>query len=400
MSVTNILTVSTLTELIKISIKTDIPKGLCVTGEISNFKISKNNIYFTLKDNESSINVAMWNHAPKIIKLDVADGKMVKLWGNLVIFGKSGSYNLNAYKLELLGTGNLFLEYEKIKEHYSKLGYFNDDIKKPLPNVINKIGVATAFGGAALQDFLYIIKKNSFIGTVYIKNCVVQGKDCPVSVASAIQELDTMNLDVIIITRGGGGYEDLCEFSNSKIIEALHNCKTCTVSAIGHEIDFMLSDFVADIRAPTPSIAGQMVSSKKESAIDVTQIVDLVNRIDSMIYTKLAFMEYDLIGIANTLKSPLEIINKQLNDMDIIQNKLMNNIRMKINNIESELNTISRINNPNVILSKGYCAIYSMDDKQICCLEEFNGEMAKKKKLKIKFIDGNVLIDVRNIKND
>lgn len=392
-----ILTVANLTELIKITLKENIPNKLCITGEVSNYKLSKNNSFFTLKDTTSSINVAVWKNSCKNIDI-ISDGKEIKLWGNLVVYGKSGSYNLNAYKIELLGNGNLYQEYIKLRDYYFGLGYFDEDKKKRLPSIINKVGVATALGGAALQDFLCVIKKNNFNGTIYIKNCIVQGKDCPASVVKAIKELDDMGqLDIILITRGGGGYEDLCGFSDPLIIEALHNCKTCTISAIGHEVDFMLSDFTADIRAPTPSYAGQIVAGKKDGMFDIDQAIDLQNKINNMLVIKLKFLEYDLTNITNKLKSPIEIITKQLNDIQSVKNQLANMINKKMNYMENDLHKISQIDNPNSIFSQGYCVVYSVEGNQLTNMNDFNFATRMKKKLKIKFIDGNVSFDVRNI---
>ena len=386
----NVLTVSNLTEYIKLIIKENIPSNLCVTGEISNYKQSKTNLFFTLKDSTSSINVAVWNNCHK--DLNLSDGKQIKLWGNLVIFGKSGTYNLNAYKIELIGTGNLFTDYITLKDKYTDLGYFNESRKKELPKIITRVGIATALGGAALQDFMYIIKKNNFNGTIYVKNCVVQGKDCPTSVVKAIKELDTMSLDVIVLARGGGSFEDLCGFSDANIIEALYNCKTCTISAIGHEIDFMLSDFVADIRAPTPSIAGNIITQKPEDVYNLTYLTDLQSKINTMLITKIKFLEQDLTNI--NLRSPLKLIEEQVKNVKIIKNQLHNIISAKINNMNEILNGIlikdSKLSN--------YPEIYSMDNKKLTNMKDFIEAMNKRKKLKIKFEDGEAIFDVRNIK--
>jgi len=392
------LTVSDLTELIKNALRINFDNSLCVIGEISNFKPSKNNVFFTLKDELATINCVIWNYASRKDKTDdIKDGKKVKVYGNLVIFAKSGSYNLNAHKIELLGVGDLHQDYMKTKEHYSKLGYFNEDHKKKLPISLSKVGIITAIDGAALQDFLYVIKKNNFVGEIYIKNCQVQGKECPSSIVSGLKELDKMNLDVIVIARGGGSFEDLYGFSDKTVIEELHNCKTCTVSAIGHEVDFMLSDFAADIRAPTPSIAGEMISSKKEGIYNMDEITDLENKLKNIINTKLSFLEYDIVAVKNLIKSPLELIDKEINDMDTLANKLLNLIRTRINSLDSDLNDIFKLINSNKGSSEGYCIAYTINDKQIGSLNEFNEAVSKKKKLKLKFSDGIVIFDIRNI---
>ena len=251
----NIISVSDLTDLIKDAIKINFDKGISIIGEISNYKSSKGHIYFTLKDTDSSINTIVWSYMSKKINIKLENGSKVIVTGIINIFNKAGTYNLIAHDIKSVGVGDLHQEYLKLKEHYDKLGYFKDDHKKKLPLKINKVGIITASDGAALQDFLYVLKKNNYNGEIYIKNCLVQGKGCPNNVAKCIELLDEMNLDVIVLARGGGSFEDLFGFSDKKVIETVYNCVTLVISAIGHEVDFMLSDFVADISASTPSNA-------------------------------------------------------------------------------------------------------------------------------------------------
>lgn len=397
----NNLTVSDLTELIKGALKVNFDKPIYVIGEISNFKPSAKGAFFTLKDEDATINAVIWNHSNKTNKIDITNGKKVRVYGTLVVFAKSGSYNLNAYKIELLGIGNLHQEYLKLKDHYSQLGFFDESIKKKLPNIIKKVGIITAIDGAALQDFIYVIKKNNFNGEIYIKNGIVQGKDCPLSIANGIKELDKMNLDAIVIARGGGSFEDLFGFSDKHVIEGINKCNTCVISAIGHEIDFMLSDFVADIRAPTPSIAGEIISCKKEDSFGIDEIIELQNKLKYIINTKLSLLEYDIFTI-NKTKSPFDIIEKITDDINFIKNKLSNTIRFEINKLDTNLNDVTKIlnkaNNPNIILSKGYCIVCALSDEQIDNIDNFSKHTNKKKKLKLKFIDGEVLFDIRNIK--
>ena len=151
------LTVSELTNIIKSLFNTTFSQAkLCIIGEISNFKPSKNNLFYTLKDESSSINAVMWNYASRKDNMkDIKDGKKVRVYGSITLFSKSGTYNLNSYKIELLGIGDLHQDYMDLKEKYANLGYFDESLKKQLPTTINKVGIITAADGAALQDFLY-----------------------------------------------------------------------------------------------------------------------------------------------------------------------------------------------------------------------------------------------------
>lgn len=400
----NFVTVSELTELIKNVIKVNFDKTIHIIGEVSNYKLSNNNIFFTLKDEDATISVAMWNYNARKDKITFQNGSKIKVYGKLTIFSKSGTYNLTAYKIELLGIGDLYQEYMTLKKYYFDQGYFDESKKKQLPPIINKVGIITAQEGAALQDFLYVLKKNNYSGEVYIKNSIVQGKDCPKNISDNLKELDQMNFDVIVVARGGGSFEDLFGFSHKDVIEAIHNMKTCTISAIGHEVDFMLSDFVADIRAPTPSIAGEIISSKKETIYDIVELENLNQRIRSMLTTKLTLLTYENTNIKP--QSPYEIIDKISYNVDSFKTNLINMINKKINVFSSDLNNITTIlnttNNQINILSKGYCLVYSKTNLkgpknaiQINTVEEF--KELDPKKLKIKLLDGYVIVDVNNI---
>lgn len=367
-------TVTQLTEQIKNTLKKYINKNLCITGEISNFKLSKNNLFFTLKDENSMINVRMWNYSNKKNN-DIEEGKKVKIYGNLVIYGKAGSYNLNAYKIELIGIGDLYNEYIRLKNFYSDIGYFNESNKKKLPNNIKNIGILTAIDGAALQDFIYVVKKNNYNGNLYIKNCIVQGKDCPSSIIDGLNILDNMNLDVIVLARGGGSFEDLFGFSNNYVIEAIHDVKTCIISAIGHEIDFMLSDFAADIRAPTPSIAAEIITTINNNNYDKDKLNIIIQKIENYIYERINKLEYELMDIEKKLETPSNILKKLHKENELIKQILLNKIMDKINNIGTELNKITYLinkeDNPIEILTKGYCISTSIDDEKIKNIKDF-----------------------------
>ncbi|QKF93696.1 exodeoxyribonuclease VII large subunit [Fadolivirus algeromassiliense] len=394
-------TVSELTELIKILLKTSFDKTICIIGEISNFKPSKNNVFFTLKDEEATLNVVIWNYLGRKDKIKLEDGKKVKVYGSLTVFNKSGSYNLTAYKVEMLGVGDLHQEYLKLKEFYSQKGYFDETAKKQLPATIHKIGIITAKDGAALQDFLYVLTKNGYSGQVYVKNCLVQGKDCPKAVATSITEMDLKNFDVLVVARGGGSFEDLFGFSDAQVIEALHKCKTCTISAIGHEVDFMLSDYAADIRAPTPSIAGEIISGKREGTISLDELNNVINTLQLNILNILSYLEYEYSTVLCRIKSPIDTIDKILIEIENTYVQTQNIIKTNINKNSEKLNSlIEQLNNmdsPYIHMSQGYCIVCKGDDNRLLTLDDFSEYIKKKKKLKVKFLDGEAIFDMRNI---
>ncbi len=330
----------------------------------------------------------MWNYSSRVDK-SIKDGKQVKVHGNLKVFAKSGSYNFDCSSIELLGIGNLYQEYNDLKEKFTKAGYFDDSKKKKLPSTINSLGIITAQDGAALQDFLYVIKKNNFTGKIYIKNCLVQGTNCPNSVSEAIQELDGLNLDLIIVARGGGSFEDLFGFSSEQVVESLYSAKTCTMSAIGHEVDFMLSDYVADIRAPTPSIAGELVSCKRSDILNEEEICNLKEIIKSELKNKINTANLHLNNYKIMLKSPLELINKSIQDIELLQGKILIFIKNKMSNLTSELSKSKDIILSDPQITQGYAFIYN-GKKQIKSIKDLKSA----KKLTIKFYDGEITVTV------
>lgn len=322
------MTVTQLNKLISDVFTINFASDVNVTGEISNLKISNSHAYFIIKDESSSINAIIWKYSIK--QLNFSNGDKISTIGKLSLYNKTGSCNLIVNSIEKAGVGELYKKYIDLKTYYQSLNYF--DNKKIIPNIIINIGIATSIEGAALQDFLFLINKNNYIANIKIKNCVVQGVNCPKSVAQAIKVLDDMHLDIIIIMRGGGSFEDLMGFSDQIIIEAIHDAKTFIISAIGHEIDHMLSDFVADLRAPTPSIAAEMIMKhniireiehnygKNIVNHDNNNITDLegnkvnFDNIQDCKKLRLMFSEGEVIvNISKCLKKP--IINKSDDDM-------------------------------------------------------------------------------------
>lgn len=256
-------TVSELNNSINSYLVSKFTDNIKVKGEATNVKNSNGHLYFTLKDSTSMIQSIMWSSQRQQININIESGNKVTVIGKIKGYTKTGSYNLIVSDvIKEAGVGDIYLEYNKRKEEFKQKGYF--DNKKTLPNIINNIGIITAKDGAAIKDILFVLTTNEFKGNVYIKNTSVQGIYCPSSVIENIEYFEknqeTYKLDILLITRGGGSFEDLYGFSDEKMLEKIYACNIFTISAIGHEIDFMLSDFVADLRAPTPSIAGQIIS--------------------------------------------------------------------------------------------------------------------------------------------
>jgi len=372
-----------------------------VEGEISNYKLSHKNMFFTLKDEESRIDVVCWgsNNSDEL-----QNGKQVVVTGKLTCWDKQGSYQITAFKIDVKGIGDLYALFLKLEKQFKKAGYFNPEIKKPLKEHVTKVGVITALEGAALKDLLYVMESNKFHGDIYVKGCIVQGKDCPKSVAECIREMDKMKLDVIVITRGGGSYEDLFGFSHKDIVEAIYQADTCIISAIGHEVDTMLSDYVADIRAPTPSVAGEIIALHQRHKTNVDHIFRYKDMLYMDIMTHIHRLKSDIQEMDNIIESPINIINNYSNTIDNFSVNLKANILNTLNEYVIDLkNAIVLINSndPQGILNGGYAMIVDMDTNKmirsgvdLMFLKDLAGS---NKKLKIIFKDKTLTVNINSI---
>lgn len=396
----DILNVKELNEIIKNTLLETFTEQIKVKGEISNAKQSGNNIYFTLKDASSSINCVIWNK--KIFDLKMKDGLCCVINGNLSCYTNKGTYQITVNKLEISGIGNLHEEYERLKCEFEKKGYFDVSNKKPFPKSINTIGILTALDGAALQDVLVVLKTNNFSGKVYIKNCNVQGSSCSKSIKEGISYFNELNntekIDILLITRGGGSFEDLMEYSSKMTVKSIYECNIFTISAIGHEVDNMLSDLAADYRAPTPTFAGEIISSIQKKNKD--KLNDLINnfklcktKIDNKIdnYLDKLKMFTNSLQMINPNNYLLNEQNKLINIKTKFEGKLNDNINayvIKINELKQSNEKFNTKNN----LNNGYTLIIDENNNIVYDSATFNKLKKNKQKLKILFADGECYI--------
>ena len=232
-----------------------------VTGELSNFKLhSSGHIYASLKDEGSVIKLVMFRSAAQYLKFRPEDGMKVVVRGRISVYEQGGIYQIYAEKIEPDGEGSLYAAFEKLKEKLREKGMFDESLKKPLPRFPEKIGIVTAEGGAALQDILNITKRRYPLAEIVLCPVSVQGVSAAGEIANAVDYMNRVcACDVMIVGRGGGSIEDLWAFNEEIVANAIFNSKIPVVSAVGHETDFTIADFVADLRAPTPSAAAELV---------------------------------------------------------------------------------------------------------------------------------------------
>lgn len=234
-------------------------RRLSVKGEVSNCKYhTSGHIYFTLKDGGGTLSAVMFAGQRKGLKFRLSEGQQVVVKGTVDVYERDGKYQLYASEIELEGRGDLFLQFEKLRDELEEMGMFDACYKQDIPRFAMKIGVVTAPTGAAVRDIINISKRRNPYVQIILYPALVQGAEAKFSIAKGIKTLDDMGLDVLIVGRGGGSIEDLWAFNEELVARAIFACKTPVISAVGHETDVTIADYVADLRAPTPSAAAEL----------------------------------------------------------------------------------------------------------------------------------------------
>lgn len=232
---------------------------ISIKGEVSNCKYhTSGHIYFTLKDAAGTISAIMFAGNRKGIKFTMKEGDKVIVTGSVEVYERDGKYQLYAREIELDGEGNLYLRFEALKRELEEMGMFAPEYKKPIPKYARRIGVVTAPTGAAVQDIRNITSRRNPYVQLILYPALVQGEGAVASIVNGIRALDQLGVDVMIVGRGGGSIEDLWAFNEEEVARAIFECETPIISAVGHETDTTIADYVADLRAPTPSAAAEL----------------------------------------------------------------------------------------------------------------------------------------------
>ena len=343
---TYIYTVSELTSSIKLILEDSFPK-IWVEGEISNFKAhTSGHFYFTLKDQKSEIKCVFFKGDNMKIKFDIDNGMRVMCFGRVSIYEKQGAYQLYVKNVEPKGVGALQLAFEQLKEKLFKEGLFDEGRKKRVPLLPERIGIVTSPTGAAIRDMLNVLKRRFPNVEILINPVRVQGEGAKEEIKSAIEDFNRLsNVDVIIVGRGGGSIEDLWAFNEELVARAISSSEIPIISAVGHEIDWTISDFASDLRAATPSVAAELVIAKKD---------ELKERLDS---------------IENALKSfPLNAVRDYEQRLDEIEEGLDLRFKHYIELKDREFTLLSEklgILSPLSILNRGYSITFKLPERDI-----------------------------------
>ena len=316
-------------------------QNIHLKGEISNFKHhTRGHFYFTLKDETSSLSAIMFSANARNISFEPSDGMKVLVTGRISVYETSGTYQIYVEEMIPDGLGNLYLEFEKLKSKLEKEGLFKKEYKKAIPRFPSKIGIITAPTGAAIRDILSTIKRRFPMVETILFPTLVQGADAKDDIVKNIHIANTYPLDVIILGRGGGSIEDLWAFNEEIVARAIFESKIPIISGVGHEIDFTISDFVADLRAPTPTGAAEMCVPNKSDVIDfLRQIkVRLIKGMDN----KININKEKLNSLKNNyiLKNPNSLYEKLEQNFDHLYERLINAINTNILYNKEKLNSL------------------------------------------------------------
>ena len=412
------ITVTQLTRYIKYKIDNDGNLNeVFLKGEISNFKAhSRGHFYFTLKDEGSRINAIMFASATHKLKFVPQEGMKVLVTGKVSVFEQTGQYQIYVNDMLEDGVGNLYIAFEQLKKKLEAEGLFQESHKKRIPRIPNRVGVVTAPTGAAIKDIISTIKRRWPLVEIYLFPSLVQGEDAKEDIVRQIKKAQEFDLDTLIVGRGGGSIEDLWPFNEEIVARAIYDCKIPVISAVGHEIDFTIADFVADLRAPTPTGAAEMavpqqkdvenylnqVKIRLNNAIqnqvqrDKRKLLELMNRnifqnpmtiyqTKEMLFDGLIErLKFSLINLTNVKEK--ELI--RLKNSYVLQNpyKLLDQKSNKYLQILSKLETLS----PLLTLKRGYTMV-KVENKVI----ESSKKLKKNDEISIEFKDG--IVDAKVI---
>lgn len=343
------ITVTVLNKYLKNKFDTDPNiQRVSLRGEISNYKgHTRGHLYFTLKDETSRINAVMFQSNASKLKFVPVDGMKVLVTGRVSIYEASGSYQIYVESMEEDGLGNLYLKFEELKRKLKEEGLFNPELKKEIPKFPNKIGIITAPTGAAIRDILSTIKRRYPTCQTILFPSLVQGELAAPNIVKQIELADSYGLDCLIVGRGGGSIEDLWAFNEEIVARAIYKAKTPIISAVGHEIDFTIADFVADLRAPTPTGAAEMAVP---NLIDVKMIVEQFNiRLNKHMKNLIEINKKNLENLKNSyvLTSPLAPIEVKEEKLSNLLTNLEQLIKHKL---EIATHKYENLKNKNILL--------------------------------------------------
>lgn len=392
-----VYTVSAVNRYIKNMLEEDMNlNSIYVEGEISNFKAhTSGHFYFTLKDENGAIDAVMFRRDAEFIRFRPENGTKVVAKGYISLYEKTGKYQIYVQSMEPSGKGSLYLAYEQLKKQLEDMGCFAPEFKKPIPKFPKCVAVVTSPTGAAVRDIIQVTGRRNPNVEIVIRPTLVQGAAAVNDIVNAIHEINEWGgADTIIVGRGGGSIEDLWAFNDIDVARAVFQSQTPIISAVGHETDFTICDFIADMRAPTPSAAGEIAVPEAVSTKDI--LTGLTKRMDSNVLAKIYQCRtvYNNCIMSRTMRQPLEKINNDeiyveelLDRLDRCFDNKNEKTALKLSALSDALEKLSPLN----IMNKGYSLVYSGKGR----LVKKAADVKVGDKIKIRFFDGEIKAEVR-----
>ena len=389
-----ILSVGELSRYIKSLLERDELSNLWVQGEISNFKLhSSGHIYFSMKDGDAILRCVMFKENARNLKFTPSDGMKVVVKGDIRVYEKKGYYQLYAYEMRAGGVGELYIAFLKLKEKLKKEGLFDEKYKKELPKIPEKIGLITSPTGAVIHDVIKVIKRRYPV-KIILAPVHVQGLYAAEEIKNAIEVLNEQDVDLIILARGGGSLEDLWAFNEEKVAKAIFSSNIPIISAIGHESDYTIADFVADKRAPTPSAAAEIAVPDRWELMERLEVIR--RRMMTAMENKINFYRSIVSALEErrAMTLPLEMVERSYEKLNELEEKLRkgmdNYLKRKkeyMNSIFSILKTLS----PASVLQRGYTICMKENDEVITSVDMVDVDET----MKVIFKDGEAKADVK-----
>jgi exodeoxyribonuclease VII large subunit len=364
-----VFTVSEINGYIRQKLEADVTlQDLWLEGEISNWKqAASGHIYFTLKDNQAAIRCVIWrSQAARLIYMPQTDGEAVLVHGRVSVYEAGGNYQFYVDDIEPAGQGALYAEFERLKQTLAAEGLFDEELKRPLPDFPQRIGIVTSPDGAALRDILNVLRRRYPVAQVILSPTLVQGDTAPPQIIAAVEAIVNLHppVDTIIVARGGGSLEDLWAFNDEAVARTIAACPVPVISGVGHETDFTITDFVADVRAPTPSAAAELATPDRREIEQYLYsyqfaLADAATQITANLRGKLQNQQWALERL-----SPQTVVNNYRQNLDTLLGRSHRSVRHtlqlqqeRINNLSAQLETL----NPQSTLSRGYAIVQKGD---------------------------------------
>ena len=347
---------------------------VCVKGEVSNCKYhTSGHIYFTLKDAAGTISGVMFAGNRRGLAFRMKEGDRVVVTGSIGVYERDGKYQLYAKEITLDGEGDLYLRYEALKHELEEMGMFAQEYKKPIPRYVKRVGIVTAPTGAAIQDIRNIASRRNPYVQLILYPALVQGDGAAESIVNGIHALDLLGVDVMIVGRGGGSIEDLWAFNEEIVARAIFECETPIISAVGHETDTTIADYVADLRAPTPSAAAELAVYDVERLMQ--DIASCENRLNRLMKNQAVLTKNRLLSYAARLKvlSPEYQLNSKKQYAAELEDRLGRTMRDVLNQKRHRMELLARDMDglsPLKKLSQGFSFVSDMEGKNLSGVDQ------------------------------